>query len=304
MQSKKPTPQHKSIRLPDLFTALEQAGEEDLLITAQALILCGLPYRKTDAPRHIREAKTAHGTVRLTVTALDEDTPLPFGKDRAVLAWITTKALQADNPRVEWATAGEYLDAFGLDKGGRGYRLLGESWERLAKASILLEVRRNEAKHIRPTLIFERADLPTARDTKDEEEHGLVLLPGMKYGVELGRTLWENLRSHPVPLSLSLMREFQDEPKAWDFVAFVSWRSYVCRETSRPARIPWRDLLQQIGSEDSNQKRLRKTLKSILQRLHGYWPELRAEFLPGGALEIAPPVKGVLPVNGRQDPTL
>ena len=67
--------------------------------------------------------------------------------------------------------------------------------------------------------ILSRWDLPTLRDRHDEEDRGLVLLPGMKYGVELGPTLWQHLQAHPIPLRLAIMREFQDEPKAWDCAA-------------------------------------------------------------------------------------
>ncbi len=299
MQQKKLTPPNQLTRLADFFSELEKADEQDLLITAQALILCGLPYRRMADHHYIREAKTAHGTVRLTVGAMDPNTPLPYGKDRAVLAWVTTKAMQTGIPRVEWESAAEYLETFGLDKGGFQYRALQKSWERLAKATMLLEVVRDGEQNIRPCMIFERADLPTLRDKRDENERRLTLLSGMRYGVELGRTLWENLKAHPVPLPLRLMREFQDEPKAWDFAAFISWRSYICRETDKTARISWQELLQQLGSVDKDHKQLRKSLKDVLRRLRAHWPELRADFLVGGTLEIRPPLHGVLPVQRK-----
>ncbi|MGC8724945.1 MAG: hypothetical protein ACP5VF_13915, partial [Acidobacteriota bacterium] len=187
--------------------------KQDLLITAQALILCGLPYKPLAGAHYQRQAQTAQGLVRLTVSALDPETPLPFGKDRVTLAWLTTKAMQKSEPVVEWESASEFFDLFHLDKGGKGYRLFWESWKRLAKAAFVLETIHDGHDSGRVAPILESWDLPTLGDRRQEEK-GLVLFPGMRYGVKLGQTLWEHLKAHPVPLPLEVMREFQDEPKA------------------------------------------------------------------------------------------
>jgi len=282
-----------------LLDVLQNGDEQELLITAQALILCGLPYKPQTGTYYVRQAHTAQGLVRLTVSALDPETPLPFGKDRVTLAWLTTKAIQQQDPVVEWDSASEFFDLFHLDKGGKSYRAFWESWKRLAKAAFVLEVVRTGHDSGRVAPILERWDLPTMR-TRRKEETGLILLPGMRYGVELGRTLWDHLRAHPIPLPLAVMREFQDEPKAWDFAAFVTWRSYLCQHTNGKARIAWRDLVQQLGSQDKDHKQLRKSLKDVLKRLSLVWPEVRANFLPGGVLEIRPPLHGILPVQKKE----
>jgi hypothetical protein len=278
----------------DILDARLDGEEQDLLITAQALILCGLPYKPVDGREYQRQAQTAQGIVRLTVSALDSETPLPFGKDRVTLAWLTTKAMQTGQPVVEWESASEFFDLFHLHKGGSYYRLFWESWKRLANAAFVIKriTDRHDATEIAP--ILEKSDLPTLR-ALHEEEKGLVLLPGMRYGVELGHSLWEHLKAHPVPLPLEVMREYQNEPKAWDFAAYLSWRAHLCQHSDRVARIAWHDLIQQLGSQDKDHKQLRKSLKDILARLHLVWPELRAEFLPSGVLEIRPPARGLLP---------
>ncbi len=288
---------HRQLRLLDV---LQNGDEQELLITAQALILCGLPYKPQTGAHYQRQAKTARGLVRLTVSALDPETPLPFGKDRVTLAWLTTKAIQTGNPVVEWDSASEFFELFGLSRDGRTYRAFWESWKRLAKAAFLVEVVRTGQDSGRVAPILERWDLPTIRARRTEQP-GLVLLPSMRYGVELGRTLWGHLRVHPVPLPLAVMREFQDEPKAWDFVAFVTWRSYLCQQVDGIARISWRDLVQQLGSQDKDHKRLRKTLKNILGRLRLAWPQVRVTFLAGGVLEVRPPTRGILPVKGHAE---
>jgi hypothetical protein len=195
---------------------------------------------------------------------------------------------------VEWESASEFFDLFHLNKDGRSYRQFWESWKRLANTAFKIETLTKGREAGRGGLLLEQWALPTLRSLR-EEEKGLVLLSGMRYGVELGHSLWEHLKAHPVPLPLEVMREFQDEPKAWDFAAYLSWRAHLCQHSDSVARIAWRDLIQQLGSQDKNPRQLRASLKTILARLHLVWPELRAEFLPSGVLEIRPPARGLLP---------
>jgi hypothetical protein len=284
--------------LPRLMN-LEASDDKELLILAQGLILCGLPYRSVKGTHYIREAKTAQGVVRLTLVRMHQDIELPYGKDRVMLGWITTRAMQTGKPTVSWESASEYLDTFGLAKGGYEYRAMRQSWRRLASASFSLEIIRAGQDAGRNMPILDEWNLPSMKDRAAEADRGLVMLPGMNYYIRLGATLWAHLLEHPLPLLLSIMREFQDEPKAWDFAAFLCWRSYLCQEGSSIARIPWRELVMQLGSQDSNQRRLRDTLKGIIKRLKFLWPECQAHFLRSSVLEIHPPINGVLPVPRR-----
>lgn len=290
-------------KLQSAYSAIH-GQDQELLVVAQALMLCGLPYRPTKETHHVREARTSKGRVRLVVTATDPDTPLPYGKDRVVLAWVTTKALRDNNPVVSWESSSEFFDLMGLNKDGRTYRAFWESWRRLSQATFKIQIIQNGRDSGRHAPIFERWDLPTLGDER-KEATGLVRLPGMNYSVELGTAMWEHLRENPVPLRLEIMQAFQDEPKAWDFVSFVCWRSWLCERAKSEgignpvARIPFAELLQQLGSVDKDHKRLRKTLKDILDRLGTMWPEMQARFIRAGVLEVGPPIGGVHPVKPR-----
>jgi hypothetical protein len=66
-----------------------------LLLAAKALVFCGFPYKRTPHTTIVREARIgtdAHLTVHFSTTKLG--VPIPFGADRALLAWITTLAYQ------------------------------------------------------------------------------------------------------------------------------------------------------------------------------------------------------------------
>jgi len=269
-----------------------------LLVTAQALVLCGLPYKKIKETHYQRFAKTPQGSLTMTITAQDPKYPIPYGRDRALLAWVTTKAIQGKSPVVQWKSTNEFMKTFNIDQGGKDYKLVWNSWQRLARASILLNYSTSDAgENVRSFPFFESTFVPGPPVMSGKVvDIRSRMLPGFCYYIELSNTLWEHLKKHPVPLSLELMKQFKNEPKAWDFAAFLSWRSFLCRMNVKVARIPWPDLVQQLGSCDKDQKQLRKSLKRVLKKVQIYWPELRAEFKVGGLLEIRPPFMGVLPV--------
>ena len=57
-------------RADRLLAAMEaKAKGDDLLYTAQALILCGLPYAPTSERTIVREARTSRGRLRVTFSA-------------------------------------------------------------------------------------------------------------------------------------------------------------------------------------------------------------------------------------------
>ena len=87
-----PTSQELS-RFQRLLEARDGLPAADRLVQAKALILCGLPYKRTSARSVDRQARTgARSSISVTFTAVNPAEPLPFGADRALLGWIQTLA--------------------------------------------------------------------------------------------------------------------------------------------------------------------------------------------------------------------
>lgn len=298
----------KDARLAELYKAYHpseglETAKQELLYIAQVLVLCGLPYRQPKNPEGLplthweRSARTAQGEVRLTLGTLDPKLGLPYGKDRVLLSWLITKALQTGSPKITWDTATEFFEAFGLDSGGSSYRWFLSAWKRLANLAIKIdrhEYGRGEDWG-RLRVVIEDYRLPTLKEQLQEATGGVRLPLEAPYAAELGAKLFQELQEgRVVPLPLPVMREFQDEPKAWDFACFVFWRSWVCGKAQQlngnpTARISWKDLQLQLGSTDKDAKQLRKSLKAFLDRLRIVWPECQARFETGGILVIEPP---------------
>lgn len=284
-----------------------ESAKQDLLYIAQVMVLCGLPYRQpkdeNGQPLVLweRSAKTAQGEVRLTLGTLDGKLGLPYGKDRVLLSWLVTKALQTGNPCVTWDSATDFFDAFGLDRGGSNYRWFLGAWRRLANLAIKIDRHDNSGQEDwgKLRVVIEDYRFPSMREHQ-REATGEVRLPlDAPYAAVLGTKLFQELKEgRVVPLAFPVMREFQDEPKAWDFACFVFWRSWVCGRSQElkgnpVARISWQDLHQQLGSTDKDSKQLRKTLKACLDRLKIVWPECQANFESGGVLTIRPPQSAI-----------
>jgi len=281
----------------------DDSKEQELLLVARALIHCGLPYRslKDDKGNPITEyrrtVKTAQGKVKLIIAARDHSIPLPFGKDRAVLAWLQTKAKMQGNPVITWSSASEFFRAFDLTLGGTAYRQFKESWKRLSNAvfTFEFELPGREVGELIP--LFANWDLPTMSNVKNEEK-GQNPLRGINYSVVLSDSLFKHLQESVVPLRLEVMRHFHDEPKAWDVVAFIQYRSWIC-QTTGVAYISWQDFFDQLGTHDKDSPRLRTSIRKIFDKLHQIWPEGQFELLRKGTLIIKPPLNAIHPVREK-----
>jgi hypothetical protein len=60
-------------------------GEEEIFQVAQALILCGLPYDKTDQTKITRSARLADGSVVDVTFSTGLKAGMPYGSDRSLL---------------------------------------------------------------------------------------------------------------------------------------------------------------------------------------------------------------------------
>lgn len=260
----------------------------DILIQAKAMLLCALPYRPVPDRQIERTAMLGKETeLRVTFTALGRP-GLPYGADRALLAWIQTQAYP--NGTVSFDSLSGFFKAFGLDDGGRNYDRFNERLERLQNLAVSIVVEgRDEKLTVNTTPVKVALTPKTAHEARRalaDEIAGQVLMVPRKYGFKLDPDFWDYLKGNPVPMPLPLMREFHDEPKAWDFTQIVLYRCFAARS---PSVFPWDDLVDQLGSQDKNRRQLKYTLSLILKRMRIVYPDLPA-FFPRGyeGLKVGP----------------
>ena len=267
----------------------ELSGE--LYQVAQALILCGLPYHPTSLSKITRSARLADGT-RLKVTFSSSlDTGLPYGSDRSLLHFLLDRAVKARSPFVSWKTASQFLEAMGMQQGGKNRRDLRERYLRVRSLTIGVERSGQSAAASQIMPVIRRSRLP-ASITPHDGEHGSRKHGGenadLEFGLEIDSEFFDELVAHPVVVPAEIIRATRGKPQLQDMVLFLYWRCFAARSTSL---IPWRELRMQLWQADTNLPRIRARFASAIRALRTLWPELRASAESKGLI-VGPPTGG------------
>lgn len=266
-------------RFRDLWEARTQAAETPArIVQARAMVLCAFPYTRISERSVTRTARIGPETrISVTFTSVDPAVPLPFGADRALFAWMQTQSLHRG--RVDFGALSQYFDAFRLGSSGREYRVARERLRRLESLAMTIRVESPETEEVVRLHPLKRASKPRLVEIPCEERlAGALTLRRGRFGFELDPDFWQHIKSHPVPLPLALMRQFHNRPQAWDFAAFLFYRSFAARSASV---VPWDDLVDQLGSRDSFPRRLKASLARVLREIWVVFPGFPPRFLPG-----------------------
>ena len=218
----------------------------ELFQVAQALILCGLPYQATDKTRITRQARLGDGS-RLKVTFSSSlDIGLPYGCDRSVLHFLLDRAVKKRSRFVTWKTASEFLEAMGMQHGGKNRRDLRDRFLRIRALTIGVErsgptsdtqimpvIRRSRLPH---SILAEASQVTPSTISADE------------LGLEIDPLFFEELVAHPVPVPVEILRATRSKPQLQDMMLFLYWRAYAA---AGPSVIPWKELREQLWQDDS-----------------------------------------------------
>lgn len=267
-------------------------GEEEIFQVAQALILCGLPYEKTNDLRITRTARIADGSVvSVTFTVASKDGEMPYGSDRSLLHFLFNKAVKSNSRFVSWETATEFLRAMDISDGGKNYHDLRARFDRIRGLVISVERQTFASKQTETTPIIRRSHLPTSVDVHAAEQ-GQSLLPidktSIVFGVELDEIFFEDLKRYHVPVPAVIIKSTRNKSQLQDIMLFLHWRSYAAKKTSL---IQWEHLRLQLWQDDATHRRIKVRFTVAINALRILWPELEAEALKTG-LMIGPPKRG------------
>jgi hypothetical protein len=213
----------------------------------------------------------------------EPNVPIPFGADRALLAWITT--LTYDTGFVNFASLTDFFEAFQLARSGVQYQRFEERLQRLLSLSLTLLLRTSSGTarlNMRPIQkAYTPRDGAEARQLLAAETRSqLSFLPAdlRRYGIVLDPTFHDYLRNNPVVLPLRLMRRFHNRPLFWDGAPYLLYR---CWSAMTPSRITWRRIRRQLASIDQHDRRLAFTLNCVAKEIRSDYPDFPAQVEKG-----------------------
>lgn len=230
----------------DIEINAADGSRTEVLVTARAMAMAGLPKRKTskrDLSRTLRLGTNLW--LRVTYSTKKGGT-LPYGSDRFVLAGIQHFARVQQSRIVLFDHVTHLLKYFGLDSGGLQLKRLRDRFERLAGLAIHLEFAETrdgleKATRGQQTFVIDEYALPTREEVRCAKI-GKTALPRLvaneskqvQYGVILSEYFWKHLQeeSNQLLLHLDMMREFMDKPTGWDYASYITGRCLRARSWS------------------------------------------------------------------------
>jgi Plasmid encoded RepA protein len=265
-------------------------GDEEIFQVAQALILCGLPYEKTDQTKITRSARLADGSVVDVTFSTGLKAGMPYGSDRSLLHFLFDKAVKNNSRFISWETATEFLQAMNMAQGGKNRRDLRQRFLRIRSLTIGVErtTRYGSSADLMP--VIRHSHLPTSVDVK-AEKRGQSLLPigsDVVFGVEIDPTFFEDLKRHHVPTPAAIIRTTRNKSQQQDIMLWLHWRCYAAKRSSL---IKWEYLRMQLWQGDKKSRRIKERFADAIAALKIIWPELQAESLKHG-LMVGPPLRG------------
>jgi hypothetical protein len=250
---------------------------------AQALILCSLPYSRTDETKITRKTRLSNGAILyVTFTAGRANIPLPFGADRQLFAWMIDKALRQGSPLVSWSSAAEYLREIGKSPYGNNAVDLKERFNRVSGLSIMIERVSGGGERGGSYPVIERWNLPASIDMySDDREHVALTEGGKGFGFLLSGPLWAEIKAHHVVLPRQLWLSSRG---SWRLQDATLWLYYRCYQAQSETIITWDSLREQFPPDRSNTWRLKALFKQAVKEVLVVWPEAQITVMKTGLL--------------------
>src|SRR6201998_1875539 len=98
-----------------------EAARQNLGFSSRPFVLCGLPVKKPAPGCLLHERR--NGQFSLQVTG-HPSYGLPWGQDRLIPIFLATLAIRQQCQTIQFRSAAEMLESFGMQQGGTQYRRL------------------------------------------------------------------------------------------------------------------------------------------------------------------------------------
>lgn len=205
----------------------------------RSLIQATLPHSNPKVDRFVRTA----GRYTLTVTAMDPDVGLPYGKyPRLILVWICTEARRTEKIElVLGRSLSDFMGQLGLiPTGGRWGTItaLKDQMNRLLSCAFYLRYVDGHAEAKMNLTLATYADL--LWEPKHPGKRGLF-----DSTLTLNPAFFAEIMAHPVPIDMRALEALKTSSLAIDIYQWMTWRVSYLKE---PIPLRWEQLAAQFGS--------------------------------------------------------
>lgn len=270
----------KERRQMDAMVELGQTlpDDQDKALISKALMFCPLPYRRTEEKQLVKECRVPGGNIQVVLNALDDKIPLPFGNDAFVLDLLSSQARYRKSPEIKTDHLADLMRLLGHERlSGRDYREFMERIRRIG--AFAMRVKRRGSLAINARVVdVDGSAFWGAQDIKRESRGEQPLAP---YVIRLSPEYYADLMTSYAALPFEVLAEFKGSPTEYSLVKWLWLRADV---STSATVVPWEELLEERGSNDSNVWRFQTQVRTVLAKLAPARPEVGRlfEVKPGG----------------------
>ena len=269
----------KKVEVIELVRQQRAENRQDLVFNARPFVLCGMPLKRPPAGTLIHRRR--NGRFSLQIQG-HPDYGLPFGQDRLVIIWAATQAVRQQRRVVEFESGAQILEEFGLPHNGVSYRRLTDGFKRVFGSTIYFGTGEESCAHgvfdCARFCFFDRLRVWWSRDQRDDQTP-----VGATNIIELSENFWQEIRNHPIPGELNVVRGFANFPGCLDFYLWLTWRCHSARGREGIRMFGPTGLQAQLGSGEYLRPRdFRRTVARWLTQVRQCWPECPARLDPDG----------------------
>ena len=250
--------------------------EDGMALVSRALTLCPIPFRPVAARQITSYTRTATGIMAVTMTSLDPQASLPYGKDAFYLDVLASEARKRNCPEITTEHIKDLMRVLGeTDLSGTGYRLFMERIARIAALAIRIE--RGDGLVLNARVVDMADSTWWSKDAIEKEGRGER--PLTPYTIRLSPEFFSDLVSNYIPVPIEILATFASSPTDY---ALCKWLWYRSRFSMADGNylLHWEDLMKERGSLDGNPRRFKGRIVAMLKVLEAANPNMVKLFKP------------------------
>lgn len=192
---------------------------------------------------------------------------VPYGsRARLILLYLQSEALRTNSREIELGRSlHAWLRRLEIPIGGKSMRDVRDQAERLSRCRMTFTIRQGSR-----TGLVNQNLLDTSMFVEDDNAQGCLFIET----ATLSELFFQQLRTHPVPIEETAVRQIANNSMALDVYCWLAYRLHVLTE---PTPISWRALHQQFGRGVKRLDHFKDQFKETVALALAVYPDAEVE---------------------------